>query len=540
MRIVSDDTEIQASRDAARIRWVEDKDMSTILGTNNLPKGPVTILGQAYVGETLIARPNGIGDADGIDYSTETFQWLRDGEIIEGATGRTFSVSDADVGARISVRYSYVDFGGTLEILTSDPEKAVPPAGTTLPDDSGPYNPLIILGDAIVGESLTARPNAVSDAVGINTATIAYQWFRDGTPIPGATSQSYAVTEADIDAQITVQFSYLDLRGTAKSLTSNPKDPVPVPVIDEVIPDLPTDNAQDDLLFGTAGADTLRAAFGLKRIDAFGDTDTVSFGGDQTDYTVVIRQTGVTVSDHRAFGQGAITLENVEFLDFAAEIPAFDGPFDLRQYSGLVGLSEDDAEAIIELYIAYFNRAPDAIGLNFWGTAFANGVSLNEMALLFADQNETRATYPDGTSSSDFATEVYANVLGRMPDQAGLTFWTNALESGAVSRDELILQVLDGARSSLKIERGHDFIQQQIADRNYLENKIDIGALYAVHKGMSDVSQAEAVMALYDGSSSSIIESVNAIDAYYRDAIDPNDGAFLLQVVGVLDNPFLD
>jgi hypothetical protein len=121
--------------------------MSTILSTNNTPKGPVTVLGQAYVGETLIARPNAIGDADGIDYTTATFQWLRDGEIIEGATDRTFEVSEADVGARLSVRYSYVDFGGTLEILTSDPEKAVPPAGTPVPDDTGPTNPLIVLGD---------------------------------------------------------------------------------------------------------------------------------------------------------------------------------------------------------------------------------------------------------------------------------------------------------------------------------------------------------------------------------------------------------
>ncbi|WP_292306646.1 hypothetical protein [Marivita sp.] len=95
---------------------------------NNTPKGPVTILGDAYVGETLIARPNGIGDADGIDYLTETFQWLRDGTAIQGATGRTYDVTLADVGTQLSIRYTYFDFGGTLEILTSDPEPAVPPA----------------------------------------------------------------------------------------------------------------------------------------------------------------------------------------------------------------------------------------------------------------------------------------------------------------------------------------------------------------------------------------------------------------------------
>lgn len=512
--------------------------MSTTTALNNTPKGPVTILGQAYVGETLIARPNGVGDADGIDYTTVTFQWLRNGEIIEGATGNNYDVSETDVGGQLSVRYTYVDFGGTLEILTSDPEQAVPPAGTPISDDTGPTNPLIVLGDALVGETLTARPNAVTDANGINTQTITYQWLRDGTPIDGATAQTYEVTETDIDTQITVQFAYTDLLGTSNSLISNPKASVPEPVVEEVTPEPPSD-ALDDLLFGTAGADSLRAAFGLKRIDAFGDTDTVTFSGDQSDYTVVIGQDDVTVSDHRAFGLGAITLENVEFIDFATEIPFFEGPFDLQSFSGLAQLSEPDAESIIELYIAYFNRAPDSIGLNFWGTAFANGTSLEEMAVLFADQNETRATYPEGTTNEAFAATVYENVLGRLPDQSGLTFWTDALDTGAVSRDELILQVLEGAKAALKIQLGPDFVTQQLADRNYLENKIDIGALFAVHRGMSDVAQAQAVMDLYDGTSASINASVDAIGDYYRDAIDPVDGTFLLQVVGVLDSPFL-
>lgn len=106
--------------------------MSTLSGTNNLPKGPVTVLGNAYVGETLIARPNGVGDSDGIDYTTIAFQWMRDGNPIDGATEREYDVSSNDVGSHLSVQYSYTDFGGTLEVLTSDPEAIVPPAGTPI------------------------------------------------------------------------------------------------------------------------------------------------------------------------------------------------------------------------------------------------------------------------------------------------------------------------------------------------------------------------------------------------------------------------
>lgn len=506
--------------------------------SNNPPKGPVTILGDAYVRETLIARPNGVGDEDGIDQTTITFQWLRNGQIIEGATDRTYDVTSSDVGSRLSVRYSYVDFGGTLEVLTSAQEPVVPPAGTPVPEDTGPYNPLMVLGDAGVGETLTARPNAVTDPNGIDQQTISYQWLRDGNPINGATAPKYSVIDDDIDAEITVQFMYFDLLGTPKTLTSNPKIVAPPPLVEDETDQPPVEEPPADLLIGTYDADTLQAARGLTRIDGRDGIDTVVFEGDQSGYRLILSADSVAVSDHRLFGLGTINLENVEWIDFATTFPAFDGPVELDRLSGLTRLEDQDAEDLIELYIAYFNRAPDAIGLNFWGTAFANGYSLDQIARLFAGQDETLETYPTGTSHIDFATTVYTNVLGRAPDQAGLAFWADALASGEVSRDEFILRILEGARTPLQIAQGHDFVSQQLADRAYLDTKIDIGALFAVHNGLTDVSQAETAMALYDGSSASVFAAVNAIEMYYGDALDTASGAFLLQVVGVLDNPF--
>jgi hypothetical protein len=115
---------------------------------------------------------------------------------------------------------------------------------------------------------------------------------------------------------------------------------------------------------------------------------------------------------------------NVEFLDFNDELPLFgDAPMDLGRFGWPTTLSDEAWESFIELYIAYFNRAPDAIGLAFWGGAFAGGTTLSRMAAFFIDQAETRATYPETLTNADFATAVYNNVLGRLPDQAGFDFW---------------------------------------------------------------------------------------------------------------------
>jgi serralysin len=55
---------------------------------------------------------------------------------------------------------------------------------------------------------------------------------------------------------------------------------------------------------------------------------------------------------------------------------------------------------------------------------------------------------------------------------------------------------------------------------------------------MSDVDNAIAVMSEFDGSGSSLAAAVATIDNFYAEALDPTSGAFLMPVVGVLDNPF--
>lgn len=289
--------------------------------------------------------------------------------------------------------------------------------------------------------------------------------------------------------------------------------------------DIITGNDAANLLSGNAGDDVIDGGDGL---------DSALYSGNQSSFTLTFSAQETRVTDRRVGGDGSDTVENIETLAFGDNTG---GPFELARYSGASTLTETQMESLIELYIAYFNRSPDAIGLNFWGTAFANGTSFEEMAALFTDQEETRAIYPEFLSNADLATVVYSNVLGREADQAGFDFWVSVLDSGARTRDQFILSVLEGAKTPID---GGDAAQQQqqVADQAYLAAKTDIGAYYSITKGLSDVNSARTVMETYDGSASSIAAAQGAADTVYADALDADAGAFILQLVGVVDDPF--
>ena len=94
---------------------------------NSPATGLPTISGMAHVGETLTASISGIGDADGLDNVSFSYQWLADDADIAGATGDSYTLVADDEDKTIRVRVSFTDDRNHLETLTSAPAAAVTP-----------------------------------------------------------------------------------------------------------------------------------------------------------------------------------------------------------------------------------------------------------------------------------------------------------------------------------------------------------------------------------------------------------------------------
>ena len=87
---------------------------------NNPATGLPTISGTPQVGETLTADTSDIADEDGLDDVTFEYQWMADGTDIEGATGSSYLLTDADQGKTIKVKVSFTDDAEDQESLTSE------------------------------------------------------------------------------------------------------------------------------------------------------------------------------------------------------------------------------------------------------------------------------------------------------------------------------------------------------------------------------------------------------------------------------------
>ena len=151
--------------------------------------------------------------------------------------------------------------------------------------------------------------------------------------------------------------------------------------------------------------------------------------------------------------------------------------------------------SVTKLYIATFDRAPDSDGINYWLNA---EMSLNEIAMSFFDQSETKAKYPYDYSNHDFVVAIYKNLFRRKPDDKGLEYWVKELDSWRIIRPLFILAIINGAT-------GDDAI--------ILENKREVGA-YFMYSRLNDLIQAKKVMENVDSSKSSVVEAKKLIDVY--------------------------
>ena len=148
---------------------------------------------------------------------------------------------------------------------------------------------------------------------------------------------------------------------------------------------------------------------------------------------------------------------------------------------------------ITKLYVATFNRAPDANGIEYWLNSELN---LEDIAQSFFDQEETQTLYPSSTQESLFVESVYRNLFNREPDSEGWIYWIDAISSGTISRSLFILAVINGAKGD---------------DITILSNKQKVGEYFA-NSGLNYTEDAKMVISNITSTDQSVEEAIEMID----------------------------
>ncbi|PXW94007.1 uncharacterized protein DUF4347 [Sphaerotilus hippei] len=175
---------------------------------NDAVSGSVTISGTPIQGGTLTVSDT-LADTDGT--GTVSYQWLADGQALDGATGSTLTLGQDQVGQAISVRASLVDGLGSSESSLSG---ATAPVANV---NDAPTGALTLGGSAEQGGVLTVA-TSLADLDGMGA--ISYQWLADGEAITGATAGSLTLGEAQVGKVISVEGRYTDGQGSTERVRS--------------------------------------------------------------------------------------------------------------------------------------------------------------------------------------------------------------------------------------------------------------------------------------------------------------------------------
>lgn len=181
----------------------------------------------------------------------------------------------------------------------------------------------------------------------------------------------------------------------------------------------------NDALSGGQGSDLILGGDGSDTIFALGDGDTID-GGLGTD---LLNFGGLTRSYNAVFGYGDAvvgddTVTGVETIAFRDAVLTFD--------------ENSDAAFVMRMYDTVLRRTPDPAGLDSWLDAMDHGTTRAQVAKGFLGSQEF-ALVTGSLSTPDYVEYLYNHALGRASDPSGKAGWVNYIDSGTMSRADVLM-----------------------------------------------------------------------------------------------------
>jgi Ca2+-binding RTX toxin-like protein len=160
---------------------------------------------------------------------------------------------------------------------------------------------------------------------------------------------------------------------------------------------------------------------------------------------------------------------------------------------------QDYLETVQRLYIAYYQRPADPVGLVYWAKALDwAGSDKNKFYAVidsFANSAESQALY-GGKSTSDVINAIYNAAFGRNAETGGLNYWTDAINKGYTTVGRVLWEIVkpgsplgdDAITLSNKLQTAMNFT-------TVIDPEHDALNLLATYAGSTDAQAARNFLA---------------------------------------------
>jgi hypothetical protein len=148
-------------------------------------------------------------------------------------------------------------------------------------------------------------------------------------------------------------------------------------------------------------------------------------------------------------------------------------------------MATDYKNELQKLYVAYFSRPADVAGLNYWtGIVSGNPAAYELISHTFATSPEYQAAYA-GKSNAQVVDTVYMHLFGRHAETGGLNYWTDLLNRGIISVDNVVRDVSKAALSTDKFA-----FDAKVAVAGAFTTRLDLPAEQQAYAGSANLKLA--------------------------------------------------
>lgn len=151
---------------------------------------------------------------------------------------------------------------------------------------------------------------------------------------------------------------------------------------------------------------------------------------------------------------------------------------------------------LIRLYWAFFLRAPDTNGMNYWAKQLTNGKKLAAVAKQFSQSSEFQNKYGAKTNEQ-FVTLIYQNIFERDPDPGGLAYWTAKLDAKTKTRGDVMANFSESGEGKRFLQPQVDTVLIHLGMLLTMPSKTDLAA--AITSMRAGSPPEELVRTIFDG-----------------------------------------